>query len=89
MNNSIDDEPLFDSGSSTESDTPYPVSNKETFNKEQEESKRKTKTLEFCFGSAKWVAVLWVLLIVLDIVVQRVGLDNSLLKDGTSLLSYI
>lgn len=89
MNNNIDDEPLFPSDSNAEQNTQYSVSNKETFNREKEDSRRKNKILEFCFSSAKWVAVLWVVMIVLDIIVQKVGLDNTILKDATSLLSYI
>ena len=57
--------------------------------KETEEIKRKSKTLEFCLSSAKWIAPIAVLLIIFDILLQHWQMDSTLLKDCFSLLTYV
>ena len=57
--------------------------------KETEEIKRKSKTLDFCLSSAKWIAPIGFVLIICDIILQHMQLDTTLLKDCFSLLTYV
>lgn len=71
-------------------DTEMPqISNNLVPEKVTEEEKRKTKTLEFCFKAAPWVAVLAILLVAGDVICQSFNLAETLVEDGFSLITYI
>ena len=53
------------------------------------ENFRKNKTLEFCFTSAKWIALIGIALIAGDFVAQYFSFETTLVKDCFSLLTYI
>ena len=86
MSNGLPEEPLY----TTNSDAKEPiVSNKLVPEKLTEEEKRKTKTLEFCFKAAPWIAVLALIFVVGDVICKSNGLTDTLVEDGFSLITYI
>lgn len=83
-----DDEPLFQER--TDNDSTEKQKNRlnlEEYNTLQENG-RKTKVLEFCFKSSKWILLLIAFLIVCDMIAQANGLDSTIVKDCLSLVTY-
>jgi len=90
MRNNERDQPLVFSAKEEDAiSEKYPVTQNVKFNKEKAESDRKTKTLEFCFTSAGWIAAIGILFLIFDALFQHWHLDTTMLKDGFSLISYI
>ena len=81
--NSNDDAPLF---SKKQGD--FDTSDKLTLEKIKQENKKFSKLLNVGTKSIKWIVIFAIILIIIDGIYQKLGIDNSLLKDCFSLVKY-